>query len=184
MSASVSVEVPPRADRRRALLVAYASIALVATVIAAAVALDGATSDPALVATARALIVGVPLGVGLYAWYAREEERFGVLLILAGGGWFLTTLAESRGELPYTLGRAAGWLMELALVYLILAYPSGRLPGRSDRLIVLAMAIASSRCTCRGWCWPRASRCRARTRAVCRPAPRTPSSPSTGNRRS
>ena len=81
-------------------------------------------------ATARALIVGVPLGVGLYAWYAREEERFGVLLILAGGGWFLTALAESRDELPYTLGRAAGWLMELALVYLILAYPSGRLPGR------------------------------------------------------
>ena len=136
MSAAASVEVPRRADRRRALVIAYASIALVATVISAAVALDGATSDPVLVATARALIVGVPLGVGLYAWYAREEERFGVLLILAGGGWFLTALAESRDELPYTLGRAAGWLMELALVYLILAYPSGRLPGRTERLIV------------------------------------------------
>jgi signal transduction histidine kinase len=142
MSAAASVGVSRRDDRRRALLVAYASVALVATVIAGAVALDGATSNPALVATARALIVGVPLGVGLYAWYAREEKRFGMLLILAGGGWFLTAFAESRDELPYTLGRAAGWLMELALVYLILAYPSGRLPGRGDRLIVAAMAIA------------------------------------------
>ena len=142
MSAAVSVEAPLREARRRGLLIAYASIALAATCVSAAIALDGATSDAVLVATARALIVGVPLGVGLYAWYWHEEERFGVLLILAGGGWFLTALAESRHELPYTLGRAAGWLMELALVYLILAYPSGRLPGRIDRLIVLVMAIA------------------------------------------
>jgi signal transduction histidine kinase len=131
-----------RDERRRALLLAYAGVALTATVVSAAIALGGAASHPDLVAAARALIVGVPLGVGLYAWYSREEARFGVLLILAGAGWFVTTLAESGDELPYTLGRAGGWLMELALVYLILAYPSGRLPGRSERLIVLAMAIA------------------------------------------
>ena len=139
---AVSVEAPDREGRRWALLIAYASIACVATAVSATIAVDGATSHAVAVATARALIVGVPLGVGLYAWYAREEERFGVLLILAAGGWFVTTLAEAPGELPYTLGRAAGWLMELALVYLILAYPSGRLSGRTDRLIVTAMAVA------------------------------------------
>jgi signal transduction histidine kinase len=142
MSASVSMEAPRSEERRRAMLLAYASTVIAATAVSAAIALDGAASHAYAVATARALIVGVPLGVGLYAWYSREEARFGVLLILAGGGWFVTTLAESGDALPYTLGRAAGWLMELALVYLILAYPSGRLPGRSERLIVLAMAVA------------------------------------------
>jgi hypothetical protein len=55
----------------------------------------GAASHPLLVASARALIVGAPVAVGLYVWYRRPEERFGRVLVAAGAAWFVTTLAES-----------------------------------------------------------------------------------------
>ena len=53
---------------------------------------------------------------------------------------FVTTLAESQDELTYTIGRAAGWLVEVLLVYLVLAFPER--PARAtriDRMLVGAM---------------------------------------------
>jgi len=94
------------------------------------------------VALAHAAIVAVPIAVGLHAWYSGSNERFGILLAAAGGWAFLTTLAESSDELLYSLGRTAGWAMEVLLVYLFLAFPSGRLRDRRDRLLVAAMGVA------------------------------------------
>ena len=54
-------------------------------------------------------MVAVPVGVGLYAWHSRADDRFGRLLVAVGFGWFLTTFAESSGELLYSIGRVAGW---------------------------------------------------------------------------
>ena len=54
----------------------------------------------------------------------------------AGFGWFLTTFAESSDELLYSIGRVAGWCVEVGLIWLILAFPSGRLTGRVDRVLV------------------------------------------------
>jgi signal transduction histidine kinase len=116
---------------------ALAGVALVAT--GATIAVSGADQNPALVALARALMVGAPIGIGLYAWHRRRSERFGLLLVLAGGAWFVTTLAESDDELLYTLGRLAGWLVGVLLVYLILSFPTGRLPTGTDGLLVAAM---------------------------------------------
>jgi signal transduction histidine kinase len=137
MAAGVSVEsrLSAFSDRRRALLLSAVALALSCMAISAAAALQ-TPRHPDLVAMARVSMVGVPLAVGLYAWYTRLNERFGLLLVAAGGGWFVTTLAESSDEVLYTLGRAAGWLVEVLLVYLFLAFPSGRLTGRVDRLLV------------------------------------------------
>src|SRR4051794_10809357 len=131
-----------RLDDRKARLIVFAVAGALAVAAAAAVSLTGAESRPALVALARAVIVGAPIAVGLYAWYRRIDERFGVLLALAGGAWFLTTLGESQDELVYTIGRAAGWFVEILLVYLILAFPTGRLADRTDRLLVGAIGLA------------------------------------------
>ena len=81
-------------------------------------------------------MVAAPVAVGCYAWYRRPQERFGVLLVAAGYGWFLTTLAESDVALLYSVGRIAGWFVELQLVYLTLSFPTGRLSGRIDRALV------------------------------------------------
>jgi signal transduction histidine kinase len=106
--------------------------------IAVAVTLAG--TDSPFAAAGRGLMVAVPVAVGCYAWHRRPGERFGPLLIVTGFGWFLTTLAESDDELLYSIGRVASWLVELQLVYLVLSFPSGRLPGRADRLLVGATA--------------------------------------------
>jgi signal transduction histidine kinase len=133
-----SVSVSP--DGRRALLLSLGTLALACMAISLAAALQTPTR-PDLVAAARVSMVGVPVAVGLYAWYTRLNERFGLLLVAAGGGWFVTTLAESSDEVLYTLGRTAGWLVEVLLVYLFLAFPSGRLTARADRLLAAATGV-------------------------------------------
>jgi signal transduction histidine kinase len=115
---------------------------LVLCAISAYVTLSGPTAtDAGFAAAGRSLMVGVPVAVGLYAWHRRPEERFGRLLVGLGFGWFLTTLAESGNEVVYSVGRVAGWVVELGLIYLILAFPSGRITHRIDRALVLAAAV-------------------------------------------
>jgi signal transduction histidine kinase len=115
--------------------------AVAAVSVTVEVALVGADEQPGLVALARGLMVAVPLAVGLHTWYRRPAERFGLLLIVAGAAWFVTTLAESDDELLYSVGRLAGWLTEALLVYLFLSFPGGRLADRRDRLLAIAMAV-------------------------------------------
>jgi signal transduction histidine kinase len=112
-----------------------------ATGAAAALGYAGGDDRPDMTAAARGLIVGVPIAVGLYAWSRRPSQRFGLLLVAAGGAWFLATLSESADPATYTVGRTAGWLVELLLVYLVLCFPTGRLPEAVDRRLVRAMAV-------------------------------------------
>ena len=119
------------------LLLALAGAA--ATAAAAALGYAGAEVQPGLTALARALIVGAPIAAGLYAWSRRPSQRFGLLLVATGGGWFLATLSESTDPAIYTMGRTAGWLVELLLVYVVLCFPTGRLPEPVDRRLVQVM---------------------------------------------
>ena len=114
---------------------------VVATAVAAGIAASSdLPTNPTAAAIARALMVAVPIAVGLYAWHTRPDERFGPILVAAGFGWFLTTLAESSDSLVYSIGRVAGWIVEIGLVWLILSFPSGRLTHRFDRMLVGAAA--------------------------------------------
>ena len=112
------------------MVVAAAAAGLVMALITVEVTLAGVDSGNAgLAAAGRALMVVVPVAVGCYAWQRTSHRRFGVLLILAGFGWFLTTLSESDNSLLYSTGRVASWLVELELMYLALSFPTGRLTG-------------------------------------------------------
>jgi signal transduction histidine kinase len=113
-----------------------------ACAVAAALTASGPGSgDVALQATARALMVGAPIAVGLYARRHTTSARFGGLLIVAGFGWFMATLSESQDAWLYSLGRVSGWIVEVALVYVILAFPTGRLSARADRALLGAIAL-------------------------------------------
>jgi len=80
----------------RLALAAVAVAGVGAVAVAAAITVSGAYGDSAaLQATARASMVGIPIAVGLFAMRHAASQRFGRLLVLAGFGWFLTTLAES-----------------------------------------------------------------------------------------
>jgi signal transduction histidine kinase len=121
---------------------ALAFVGFCLCLITAVITAEGSTSDAAwLEVLARSLSVGAPIAVGLYARQRPPFERFGMLLVLAGLGWFVTTLASSSLPVLYSTGRVAGWVMELGLAYLVLAFPAGRLRGRADRLLVGAGAL-------------------------------------------
>ncbi|HEX5911251.1 MAG TPA: histidine kinase dimerization/phosphoacceptor domain-containing protein, partial [Thermoleophilaceae bacterium] len=112
-----------------------------ATAVAAVITSTSVQGEgAALAGLARASMVAAPIGVGLYAWHSRPDDRFGRLLVAAGFGWFLTTFAETSDELLYSIGRVAGWAVEVGLIGLILAFPSGRLTARADRLLLGAAA--------------------------------------------
>jgi signal transduction histidine kinase len=87
------------------------------------------------------LLVGVPVGVGLYAIGLPHSERFGILLVGAGLIWSLTALGESSQSLPYSVGRVSAWLIFPLLIYLMLVYPTGRLAPGLDRRVYEAITL-------------------------------------------
>jgi signal transduction histidine kinase len=103
-----------------------------------------ASGDHLRAAVLHAVIVLVPIGVGMWAVLRPRHRRFGWLLIGCGVVWSLATLAESNSSIPYSIGRVAGWLVTALLIYLMLAFPSGRITARADRILMaLAWAIVA-----------------------------------------
>jgi signal transduction histidine kinase len=129
-------------SRRFTILASLAAAGVVVSAAAAAVTASGSqSSNPALDAEIRAAIVAAPVAVGLYVWYRDPWTRFAKVLVAAGFAWSLTTLAQSSNEILYSAGRVSGWLVEPLLIYLVLAFPSGRLTTRSGRRLVAASVL-------------------------------------------
>jgi signal transduction histidine kinase len=98
--------------------------------------------DAAALAERYALIVAVPIAVGLYAWRDGRHTRFGRLLVLIGFAWFLPSLSTADSSWLHSIGRIAGWTVEVGLIYLVLSFPSGRLVDPIDRrLFYVAVAV-------------------------------------------
>jgi signal transduction histidine kinase len=132
----------PEPDRRTLVAAAVAGAAASA-VTAVVTATSSATGQPVLEATARALIVAIPIGVGLFAWSRPPSARFGRSLVLIGFGWFVGSLSASDAPALHSAGRVTGWFVEAAIVYLVLSFPSGWLTGRLDRgLVATAVVLA------------------------------------------
>jgi hypothetical protein len=141
---ALSERPPSRIGMVPAVAVTTAAVAITAGVTAAgARATTGASGGSALLeAIARGVIVGVPLAVAFYACRRPAHVSFGRLLLVFGGLWFLASFSTSSSSLLYSLGRTAGWLAEVGLVYTVLAFPGGRLRGRVDwGLMAIAIAI-------------------------------------------
>jgi signal transduction histidine kinase len=133
LHAVVAARAEPPTTRGLALVLAAG---MVLCAVTALVTISGSPADPALAAAGRVFVVATPIGAGAYAVYRGESARFGTRLIVLGFLWFLSTLAGSSNAWVYSTGRVFGWIAELMLAYVILCFPSGRLPGRLDRAIV------------------------------------------------
>jgi hypothetical protein len=94
---------------------------------------SASTTALVLETVARAVAVGLPVAVGLVAWRRPPFERFGRLLVVTGAAVLVVTLSLSDNPVLYSTGRVVHWGVEAALVYLILAFPSGGLTQRVDR---------------------------------------------------
>jgi signal transduction histidine kinase len=73
---------------------------------------------------------------GLVAWWRRPDSRFGLLMVLAGGAWFLSSLSSSNLGVPYTVGIAFDLLPAVVFLHVFLAFPSGTLERRFERVFV------------------------------------------------
>src|SRR6478735_9246221 len=100
-------------------------------------------SAPADEAVARGtisfLVIAVPIATGLYALRVSETARFGFALVAAGLAWSTTALGESSDGLAYSIGRVVAWLVFPSLIYLMLAFPQGKLDGGAGRALFRAL---------------------------------------------
>ena len=113
----------------------FAGVGLCAATVAVTLA-GPHTPNEGWAAVGRAFVVGAPIAVGLYTLKRRPGEPYAALLFGVGFVSFLTTLAESGNSTLYSIGRVSYWLGEMGLIYLILAFPAGRLVSRADRALV------------------------------------------------
>jgi signal transduction histidine kinase len=89
-------------------------------------------------------VVGASLvGSGLGAWGAWPENKVGPVMVFTGFAWFAGLLTEASSPLPYTIGDLVQYVWVVGFIYLLLCFPSGRLPGAIDRgLVAFAVVLA------------------------------------------
>jgi hypothetical protein len=75
---------------------------------------------------------------GVIAWRRRPDSRFGPPMVVAGFVTFLATLAWSKLPAAFTIGQAMDLLPAVLFLHVFLAFPSGRLERRLERVIVAA----------------------------------------------
>ena len=86
---------------------------------------------------AVAVVVGWSLvGSGLLSWRPGPAHLLGPVLVLTGFAWLLARLGNSNSPLLFTTGELLGGLYTVGFVYLVLSFPSGRLQGRLDSVVV------------------------------------------------
>jgi signal transduction histidine kinase len=102
---------------------------------------DPEAPDGALAVIVHALAVGLPVGLGAFRLARRPDDRFARLLIVAGLLWSTTILALSSDSTLYSFGRVGAWLIEPIVVYLLLAFPTGRLTSKPERRLFIATVL-------------------------------------------
>jgi signal transduction histidine kinase len=133
-----------RAAPRPALLWALGVVAVAACVVTARLA---STNEELYQPALRVLLVWwvtLPyIFAGIVAWRRRPDSFFGPLMILAGFVTQLSILQWSSQPLLNTVGQLCDLLVAAVWLHLFLAYPSGRLAGRAERIVVIIGYLAA-----------------------------------------
>jgi signal transduction histidine kinase len=127
---------------RRALgLVAIEGI--VVGLVALAITLSSDHVDSPGISAALGLFVGWSwIGVGLFAWWRRPDNRFGVLMTAVGFAFFLEALTAADSRWLFTVGVIASSIYVGVFIHMLLSYPDGRLDSpRLRKLVYLTYAL-------------------------------------------
>jgi signal transduction histidine kinase len=73
---------------------------------------------------------------GVVAWWRRPDSRFGPLMVAAGFGMFLASLGSANSTLLSTIGNAFDLLVVVLFLHVFLAFPSGKLERKVERVLV------------------------------------------------
>ena len=135
---------PPRATRSS--VIAIAGVGGAGVSFALAVAGEGVgveMGEPLVLAILTACLTLSYVLCGLLAWRHRPASRFGSLMIAAGFINFASTLVWATRDVPYTLGQALDLLPPVLFLHVFLAFPDGRLRGRSVQGLVAASYVTA-----------------------------------------
>jgi signal transduction histidine kinase len=80
---------------------------------------------------------------GMVAWRRRPDSAFGPLMILAGFITQLSMLQWTSLRLPNTIGQLCDLLVAAVWLHIFLAYPTGRLAGGAERVVVVVGYVAA-----------------------------------------
>ena len=125
-------------DRRVAIAYLVAGIVLGAGAVAVVLTSDRVPGSE-LVLLAAALVGWAFVATAAVAQVRRPGNRTGLLLALVGWAWFLGWLTYADSPFWHTLGMAIAPFFLAPFVHLLLAYPTGRLERRSERLLVVGV---------------------------------------------
>ncbi|HKH16623.1 MAG TPA: sensor histidine kinase [Solirubrobacteraceae bacterium] len=76
------------------------------------------------------------IGAGLFAWWRRPDNRFGVLMTAVGFAFFLGSLTAADGSWLFTIGVLVSNLYLAVFVHMLLAYPDGRVDSPRLRKVL------------------------------------------------
>ena len=76
---------------------------------------------------------------GAVAWWRRPASRFGPLMMLTGFVMGLTPMQWSSQPLVHSVGNFFDMLPAALFLHVFLAFPSGRVRGRAERVLVVVM---------------------------------------------
>jgi signal transduction histidine kinase len=119
---------------RRALWTIAAIGALTLATETALMAEADFVDDEAVWIVLNFVIGGGFLGVGLYAWWRRPENRVGMLMVVTAFAWFIGVLTNVEPAGLFTIGYLVSNLFVAPAIHLLLAFPSGQLGTREDRI--------------------------------------------------
>jgi len=116
-------------------VIALAGFAAAGVTFALALTSDH-VSEPGLQASLTVWITLPYILAGVIAWSRRPDSRFGPLMIASGFTMFLSSLGWANGSLGRTIGLAFDLVPAVVFLHVFLAFPSGRLEHRFERVLV------------------------------------------------
>jgi signal transduction histidine kinase len=84
------------------------------------------------------------VGIGLFAWGRRPDNRVGMLMAVTGFAWLVAGAGFSSLPLVFTLGQLFGAVFFASVCHLLLAFPSGRLGSLAERRIVVGTYLLTT----------------------------------------
>jgi signal transduction histidine kinase len=83
------------------------------------------------------------LGVGLFVWARRPDNRVGPLMVAVAFSWVVSDLVFANSDLLFSLGSMLSQVFIAVTVHLLLVFPTGHFESRLDRLTAAAAYFAA-----------------------------------------
>ena len=123
---------------RRALLALFA-LGVIFAGLDVALALTSSHEDQKVVTAILGPLIGLSfIGTGVFAWWRRPLNRFGLLMTGVGFAWFLAGLTESNNSTVFTIGSYVEPLYLVIVIQMVLSFPTGRLETFAQRVTIAA----------------------------------------------